>query len=112
MPETNIDDLFTGDTGDAGTGSPVPVSDSAPAAADSGLQPIGDGAGDGQPKDFPHWEQIIAGDPALSAKAQALVADYTRKMQELAEQRRQFEGVDPAAISAGPTPPPRSTSSS
>jgi hypothetical protein len=76
-------------------GEPVvpetPTTDSA-IPAGSGEQPSDEGTA--QPtlaEDFSHWEEIIAGDPALQAKARALTSDYTRKTQEMAEQRRAFE---------------------
>jgi hypothetical protein len=84
-------------------GEPVvpetPTTDSA-VPTDTGEQPTGEGAAqpaEGQQQDtagdgFSHWEQIIAGDPALQAKARAMQADYTRKTQELAAHQQQVQG--------------------
>lgn len=103
MPEETTFNLqqFVSDQFAAGSAEEAGAPVSAP-AAESG-EPAGspEGVGQdaaqgapGQPpaSDFPHWEQVIAGDPALAAKAKTLEGDYTRKAQELAEQRQQVAG--------------------
>src|SRR5438128_815885 len=45
-----------------------------------------------------NWDELTAQHPDLVPLAKQLQADYTRKTQQLADQRKQFEGVDPESI--------------
>ena len=92
---------FDGEAQDPGADTPAlesPVDDAGEAAGDVSGEPAETPSLDDAEPLF-NREQYLAEHPELAPIAKQFQADYTRKMQELAEQRRQFEGVDEQSLS-------------
>jgi len=75
--------------------------EAAPAAEDAAIGEVAQDTAEAPLEaDEPAWDRRVLDDhPELAPAYKQMQADYTRKMQELAEQRRQFEGVDPDTLS-------------
>ena len=109
--ETSLKDFLTERVGSGGT-SPEPPAE--PAAASQPTEPLklddlsdtpeaqppADTAPDATGEDEPLFNsrEFLQQHPELEPYAKQLQADYTRKTQAIAEQRRALEGVDTAAV--------------
>ncbi len=102
MPETFEDMLVAARAENTpAEGTPEPET---PASPTSETAPADQDPAEGQPskaeveeKPF-NWDDLTAKNPELVPLAKQLQADYTKKTQEAAELRKQFEGIDTQAI--------------